>query len=70
MYEVCKSSNETGNIASDPATLRRQDLEDLLESCMIQHRIRISQKPEMICFQPGKITWKQLLIVQGQNLAG
>ncbi|KAJ8951222.1 hypothetical protein NQ318_010249 [Aromia moschata] len=26
-YEVCKLSNETGNVAPDLATLRRQDLE-------------------------------------------
>ncbi|KAJ8954946.1 hypothetical protein NQ318_000376, partial [Aromia moschata] len=26
-YEVCKLSNETGNVAPDLATLRRRDLE-------------------------------------------
>ncbi|KAJ8932713.1 hypothetical protein NQ318_016611 [Aromia moschata] len=28
VYEVCKLSNESGNVAPDPATLRRRDLEE------------------------------------------
>ncbi|KAJ8951069.1 hypothetical protein NQ318_003767 [Aromia moschata] len=40
MYEVCKLSNETGNVALDLATLRRRDLEGLWMIGLLRKGVR------------------------------